>query len=61
MVRRKIKRKIRSKVSKPIGIIKDGARFRFAFGTKSNPRKGRKMFNSKKTIMAFAKKKGFIK
>ena len=59
--RRVVKKLVKRRISKPIGILKDGARYRFAFGSRVNPRKGRKMFNSRKTIMAFAKKKGFVK
>lgn len=49
------------KSMKPIGIIKEGKTYKFAYGSLSNPRKGKKSFNKRKTIMSYAKKKGYIK
>lgn len=56
--RKVLKLKPRKKPSKPIGMMRTGKTFRFAFGTRANPKKGRKVFNKRSTILKEAKRRG---
>jgi len=45
-----------SRRRKPIGFVKVGKSFKMAFGTEANPRMGRKLYRTKKTLNLALKK-----
>lgn len=57
--KRRVKRKrtVKRSGNKPIGFTRVGKKFALVFGTKTKPRLGKSRFNSKKTLLANARKR----
>jgi hypothetical protein len=55
--KRRTKKVTKRRVSKPIGFTKQGKSYRLVFGTKKNPRVGSKVFRTKKSLVAAARKR----